>query len=240
VSIRGTFGAVGALALALAGWAATRPAPAADSHEPSSLLVALRDRRFLGGLWLNTLPALLFGVMIVLVPLTLDDAGFGAFAIGLVFLGSGLAETVANPLLGQFSDRRGRLLPIRLALAASVLVAAAFAFASRPALVVALVALAAISFGGFYTPGMALVSDRAESIGLAQGLGFGIMNTAWALGNMTGPVAGGALAAVAGDAPPYLLAAGLCLLTLAATFREPESARAPSARRVDASNRAHR
>ncbi len=240
VSIRGTFGAVGALALALAGWAATRPAPAADSHEPSSLLVALRDRRFLGGLWLNTLPALLFGVMIVLVPLTLDDAGFGAFAIGLVFLGSGLAETVANPLLGQFSDRRGRLLPIRLALAASVLVAAAFAFASRPALVVALVALAAISFGGFYTPGMALVSDRAESIGLAQGLGFGIMNTAWALGNMTGPVAGGAVAAVAGDALPYLLVSGLCLVTLAATFREPESARAPSARRVDASNRAHR
>ncbi|MEJ7568778.1 MAG: MFS transporter [Gaiellaceae bacterium] len=240
VSIRGTFGAVGALALALAGWAATRPAPAADSHEPSSLLVALRDRRFLGGLWLNTLPALLFGVMIVLVPLTLDDAGFGAFAIGLVFLGSGLAETVANPLLGQFSDRRGRLLPIRLALAASVLVAAAFAFASRPALVVALVALAAISFGGFYTPGMALVSDRAESIGLAQGLGFGIMNTAWALGNMTGPVAGGAFAAVAGDALPYLLVSGLCLVTLAATFREPESARAPSARRVDASNRAHR
>ncbi|MBA3788274.1 MAG: MFS transporter [Actinobacteria bacterium] len=237
VSIRGTFGAVGALALALAGWAAARPTPAADPHEPSSLLVALRDRRFLGGLWLNTLPALLFGVMIVLVPLTLDDAGFGAFAIGLVFLGSGLAETVANPLLGRFSDRRGRLLPIRLALAGSILVAAAFAFASRPALVVALVALAAISFGGFYTPGMALVSDRAESIGVAQGLGFGIMNTAWALGNMTGPVAGGALAAVAGDALPYLLAAGLCLLTLAATFREPESARVPSRRRVDASNR---
>ena len=240
VSIRGTFGAVGALALALAGWAAARPTPAADPHEPSSLLVALRDRRFLGGLWLNTLPALLFGVMIVLVPLTLDDAGFGAFAIGLVFLGSGLAETVANPLLGRFSDRRGRLLPIRLALAGSILVAAAFAFASRPALVVALVALAAISFGGFYTPGMALVSDRAESIGVAQGLGFGIMNTAWALGNMTGPVAGGALAAVAGDALPYLLVSGLCLVTLAATFREPESARAPSARRADASNRAHR
>ena len=80
---------------------------------------------------------------------------------------------------------------------------------------IALVVLAAISFGGFYTPGMALVSDRAEAVGLAQGLGFGIMNTAWALGNMTGPVAGGALADAAGDALPYLLAAGLCLLTLA-------------------------
>ncbi|MCP9485846.1 MAG: MFS transporter [Gaiellaceae bacterium MAG52_C11] len=240
VSIRATFGAVGAIALAFAGFAATRPAAAADPHEPASLLLALHDRRFLGGLWLNTLPALLFGLMVVLVPLTLADGGFGAFAIGLVFLGAGLAETVANPLLGRFSDRRGRLLPIRLALAASVLVAAAFAFASRPALVVALVALAAISFGGFYTPGMALVSDRAESVGLAQGLGFGIMNTAWALGNMTGPIAGGALAEAAGDALPYLLAAGLCLVTLAATFRQPGSARAPSVHPADASSRARR
>ena len=240
VSIRATFGAVGAVALAFAAFAATRPTAPADPHEPASLLLALRDRRFLGGLWLNTLPALLFGVMVVLVPLTLDDAGFGALAIGLVFLGSGLAETVVNPLLGRLSDRRGRLLPIRLALAASLLVAGAFAFASRPALLVALVALAAISFGGIYTPGMALVSDRAEAVGLAQGLGFGIMNTAWALGNMTGPVAGGALAEAAGDALPYLLAAGLCLLTLAVTFTLPESARAPSARPADASGRAPR
>ena len=87
---------------------------------------------------------------------------------------------------------------------------------------------------------MALVSDRAEAVGLAQGLGFGIMNTAWALGNMTGPVAGGALAEAAGDALPYLLAAGLCLLTLAVTFTLPESARAPSARPADASGRAPR
>ena len=235
VSIRGTFGAVGLIALGLAGWSASRPSAAADPHEPASLLLALRDRRFLGGLWLNALPAMLFGVLVVLAPLSLDDAGFGALAIGLVFFGAGLAETVANPLLGRFSDRRGRLLPIRLALAASVLVAAGFAFASRPALVVALIVLAAISFGGFYTPGMALVSDRAESVGLAQALGFGIMNTAWALGNMTGPVAGGKLADLAGDALPYLLAAGLCMLTLVATFRRPESARAPTGHPADAS-----
>jgi MFS family permease len=240
VSIRATFGAVGAIALAFAAFAAKRPAAPADPHEPASLLLALRDRRFLGGLWLNTLPALLFGVMVVLVPLSLDDAGFGALAIGVVFLCSGLAETVVNPLLGRLSDRRGRLLPIRLALGASLLVAGAFAFASRPALLVALVALAAISFGGIYTPGMALVSDRAEAVGLAQGLGFGIMNTAWALGNMTGPVAGGALAEAAGDALPYLLASGLCLLTLAVTFTLPGTARAPSARPADASGRAPR
>jgi len=43
------------------------------------------------------------------------------------------------------------------------------------------------------------------------------MNSAWALGNVTGPVAGGALASAFGDAVPYLLGAALCALTLVAT-----------------------
>ena len=122
-----------------------------------------------------------------------------------------------NPLLGRFSDRRGRLLPIRLALAASVVVAVAFAAARDPYVVSLLAVLAAIAFGAFYTPGMALVSDRAEAAGLSQAIGFGIMNTAWALGNMSGPAVAGALAEAAGDALPYLLGGALCALTLAAT-----------------------
>jgi MFS family permease len=239
VSIRGTFGAVGIVAVALAAWAATRPAATEEPSTPSSLARAVRDPAFLGGLWLNTLPALLFGLMVVLVPLALDEAGLGAIAIGLVFLGSGLLETAFNPLLGRFSDRRGRLLPIRVALTASIVVAVAFAFASRPLFLIPLVCLAALAFGGFYTPGLALVSDRTEAVGLAQGMGFGIMNTAWALGNMTGPSAGGALAAVAGDALPYLLAAALCALTLLASFRAG-SARAPSPRPADAASSARR
>jgi MFS family permease len=43
------------------------------------------------------------------------------------------------------------------------------------------------------------------------------MNSAWALGNMTGPIAGGALASAFGDAVPYLLGGVLCALTLLAT-----------------------
>ena len=61
---------------------------------------------------------------------------------------------------------------------------------------------------------MALVSDRAEAVGLSQAIGFGIMNTAWALGNMTGPALAGTIADAAGDGRPYVLAAALCVLTL--------------------------
>ena len=148
------------------------PRPAASPPEeqaPGAVGRAFADRSFLGGLWLNTLPALLFGMLVVLVPLQLDDGGFTPFAIGAVFLVAGLLETVVNPLLGRFSDRRGRLLPIRVALAASIAVALAFAVARDPYAVAFLAVLAAISFGAFYTPGMALVSDRAEAGGPLAG-----------------------------------------------------------------------
>ena len=185
----------------------------------------------MGGLWLNTLPAFLFGTLVVLVPLRLDDGGFTPVAIGAVFLFAGIIETAVNPFLGRLSDRRGRLLPIRAALIGSVAVALAFAVARDPYVVAVLAVLAAVTFGGFYTPGMALVSDRTELAGLTQALGFGIMNTAWALGNVTGPALAGTIADATGDAGPYLLAAALCALTLGATMRASArlgTARAPT------------
>jgi MFS family permease len=243
VGIEAAFAATGVVAVVLAAWSAASPDAPAEQPEPGAVRRAFADRRFVGGLWLNLLPALLFGLLDVLAPLRLDVGGLGPLAIGAVFVGAGLMETILNPLVGRFSDRRGRLLPTRLALAASVAVAAALAFAEQPIFVILLVCAAAIAFGGFYTPGMALVSDRAEYAGLAQGLGFGIMNSAWAVGNLIGPSAGGALADATSDAVPYLLAGALCLLTLALTTTvrplrraaaAPESARVPTPRRADA------
>jgi MFS family permease len=178
----------------------------------------LHDRAFLGGLWLNTLPAFFFGTLDVLVPLHLDDAGYGALAIAAVFVAAGIVEIFVNPVVGRVSDRRGRLLPVRVALAASIVVSVAFALAVEPVVVAGLVIAASITYGGFYTPGMALVSDRAERAGLAQGVGFGVTNTAWALGELSGPAIGGGLAQAFGDAVPYLLCGGLCGVTLVAAL----------------------
>ncbi len=180
---------------------------------------AFRDIRFLGGLWLNTLPALLFGILVVLAPLALDDAGWSTLGIAAVFFGAGLIEVVLNPFLGRATDRLGRLLPIRFALAGSIAVAVMLAASSEPILTAVLIGAAGISFGSLYTPGMALTSHRAESAGLAQGLAFGVMNTAWAVGALIGPSLGGALAESQGDPAPYLVGAALCALTLVASYR---------------------
>jgi MFS family permease len=66
---------------------------------------------------------------------------------------------------------------------------------------------------------MALLSDAAERIGLAQALGFGLMNAAWGGGNALGPALGGGLADAAGDALPFALMSALCALTLLALTR---------------------
>jgi MFS family permease len=213
VGVKAAFLAVSGIGVALIGWAAaTAPAPAEDQRLLEGLR-GLRGRELYAGGWLIVLPALLFGVLIVLVPLRLDRFGWGTIAIGAVFLATTALEVVLNPLLGRLTDRRGRLQPVRAALLGSIVVSLALAWAGRPAVIVPLVLAAGIAYGSFYTPGLALISDGAERRGVAQGLAFGFMNAGWAVGAIVGPAVGGALAGAAGDAVPYLIMAGLCSAT---------------------------
>jgi MFS family permease len=214
VGTRPAFVAVGGVALALAAWALRTPPVAAEPQSPRALLPALRQPLLLGALWLMVLPALLFGVVAVLVPLELGDAGWSAVAIAALFIGAAAVEMVIAPLLGRVSDRRGRLLPLRFALVAAVVVTFGLALAGSPFLIAPLVVAASIAFGSFWAPAMALLSDAAERIGLAQALGFGLMNAAWGGGNSVGPALGGGLADLGGDALPYALMGTLCAVTL--------------------------
>ncbi len=127
-----------------------------------------------------TLPALLFGTLIVLMPLSLDEAGFGAVAIGAVWLVAAALEAVLNPVIGHASDRFGELAPVRIGLVAAIVVSLLLAVLSGPVALVVLTLAAGIAYGGFYTPSLLLLSDSAERIGLAQGLVFGLMGLAWA------------------------------------------------------------
>jgi MFS family permease len=214
--VRATFIGVSVLGIVLGGWVLATPGV---EPQPQSLSALGRaDRRLYGGLWLLVLPALLFGVLSVLVPLTLHDDGWGGVAIGAVFLVTAGVEVVLNPLLGRFTDSRGLMLPVRLALVGSVAVSLAFAAADAAPLVAGLVLVAGFTYGAFYTPGMALLTDAAEKRNIAPALAFGAMNGAWAAGNVVGPALGGWLAEVAGDSLPYLLLAAVCLITLAGTM----------------------
>src|ERR671931_2383706 len=145
--VRVTFLVVSAVGLALCAWVLATPGAAPQPHPLSTLRRA--DRRLVGGLWLLVLPALLFGVLVVLVPLKLHADGWGGVAIGAVFLVTAAVEVVLNPLLGRLTDRRGRLVPVRLALVGSVAVSLGLAWAGPAPLVAALALAAGLAYGAF-------------------------------------------------------------------------------------------
>jgi len=224
VGIRAAFLGVTVAGGALLTWAAATPGGAPERQTLRGGLIAVRERSLLAGLWLIALPALLFGVLIVLVPLQLHRHGWGTIAIGALFLSTTALETVLNPMLGRLTDRHGRMRPVRAALVGSIVVSGALAWATQPALIAPLVLAAGIAYGAFYTPGLALISHGADLAGVAQGLAFGLMNACWGLGALIGPAAGGALAGASGDSVPYLLLAGVCLTTYVGTrlgYAEP-------------------
>jgi MFS family permease len=230
VGPREVFIGLAGLTVVLIVWTLRTPPAAAVPPRPGALSRALRTPEIRQALWLMSVPALVFGVVGVLVPLKLDNAGWSATAIAVAWVVSAAIEMVLAPLIGRVSDRKGRLLPLRVALMGAVAVLVGFAFANRPAVIVPILIVSGITFGGFWAPAMALLSDAADRIGLAQGLAFGLMNVAWGAGNALGPVIGGSLADAAGDALPFLVLAVFCLMTLASLgvagtrrIRVPES-----------------
>jgi MFS family permease len=186
---------------------------------------AMSSRPVLTATWYVAAPSALFGVVSVLVPLRIHELGGGAGLIAAGFTAGAALEGVLAPLVGRISDRAGRLRPY-----AAGMVVCAFAIVLVPpaqALGVLIAALIVFSLGAglCFAPSLTMLSDSAEATGLHQGFAAGLTNMAWAGGQVSGGVGGGALAYAAGDALPCLLAAGLLLATALAAWQAGERER---------------
>ena len=96
-----------------------------ERDEPQGLSAAFgatRDRSVVTALWLTALAGMAFGVLDVLAPLRLSQLGATPIVIGGTFLAAAALETGLSPLTGRLSDRSGPYLPVRISLAAGVLV----------------------------------------------------------------------------------------------------------------------
>jgi MFS family permease len=218
------FGAAGLAAIGLAGWAIFTPAPPPTKRQPLGvLLAALRSRRIALGVWLVALPALVFGTLTVLAPLRLEVLGFGAVAIGALWLGTAAIEAFVNPVVGRISDRIGRFPPMRVSVFAGGIVCLLLPWPGNAYALAALVVFAGVSFGSIWTPAMAFLSDVAEHRGLDYAYAFVVVNLAWAPGQAVGSSGSGALAHFTSDTVPYLLLAATCLLTFALLWRSRSS-----------------
>ncbi len=203
------------LAVALWAWFTPAPGPLPSGNKPfAAVFAAVFEPRLATGLLLIGFSPLLFGVLTVLAPLTLSEFGWGAAAIGGVFLVAALFEAAVHPLLGRWSDRAGYRPPVVAGLLASLAVLITLPLAPAAPLVALLVVLAGGAFNAPLIPGTALLSRSAENAGIAGALAFGAANFAWASGYAIGASLGGTLADLGGDALSYLSLAAACLLAL--------------------------
>ena len=211
------FSAVVLVTAGLAAAVAMLPRPPATEIDPGrpSLSRQLRRPAIVLGMWLVALPAIASGAMNVLGPLRLGRLGAGAAGIGATFLVAAAIEATISPLVGQLSDRRGRMLPLRVGLGAAAIVLLFFTLPNTALLLAVVIVLETVALGTFWAPAMAMLSDAADSHGMSQGYALALVNFAWAAGQIAGAGGGGSLAKTAGDAAPFVLAAALCALTLA-------------------------
>jgi predicted MFS family arabinose efflux permease len=215
------FSSVVVIAGALAAWALATPAPprAATPQAVGVILRAAARPAVLSAGWLVVLPAAAFAAMAVVGALRLDDLGASGLVVGATFLTGAAVEAAISPSIGRWSDRRGRLVPIRAGLLASAAALVLFTLPQSIALLSIAMVVVTVTLVFFWGPAIALLADATEAAGLHLAIGFAFVNLAWAVGQVVGSAAGGALADHAGDAVAPLLLAALALVTLAAFAR---------------------
>jgi MFS family permease len=164
-------------------------------------------------------PSVLFGVMAVLIPLRIHDLGGGPGVVAGGFMAGAGVEAALSAWVGRVSDRIGRTRPY---FAGMVFCAAAIAVLPLPeglGLVLALLVALSVGAGICFAPSLAMLSDAAEAGGLHQGLAAGLINVAWAAGQVLGSIGGGAAATAAGDALPSLTVAAMLVATALAVWQ---------------------
>ncbi len=209
------FTAIGLVAAGLLCWTLLTPGPRAEGARAAPVrLRGLVGWRMGSALWLGALGGVLTAVLAVLAPLDLARRGVAAAGIALVFFVAALIRTVGSPVLGRWVDRRGHRAPLQAGLAAAVTVSLLLAVVAGPWPSAVTVVVAGAAYSAFWVPAMSMVSVASGPSTRAVWLGFGLWNLAWGVGWTVGSAGGGALAAAVGDAPPYLLLAGLSLATM--------------------------
>jgi MFS family permease len=223
------FSAVVLVAAALAAAVAILPRPPAPERRAAgpSLGRQLRHPAIALGLWLVAIPAAASGTINVLAPLRLSQLGAGAAGIGATFLVAAAIEAWMSPVVGRLSDRRGRMLPLRIGLGAAAVALLLFTLPRTGFLLAAVIVVETVALGAFWAPAMALLSDAADLKGMSQAYALGLTNFAWAGGQIAGAAGGGALAKAAGDAVPFAVSAALCVATLALMLCSPVRAALP-------------
>ena len=142
----------------------------------------------------------LWAVLESTLPLHFDAVlRFGPAEIGLCFAAAALTHTLTSPLMGHLSDRIGRKKVLVIGLALSMVFIPLPVFFRQTVFVVgAMMALGSIA-SLIMSPSSPAVADAVEKTGSTSfGSAFSILNIAYAVGMMVGPLVGSALVQLLG------------------------------------------
>lgn len=167
----------------------------------------LRDHQGASALALMFFVGGLGGLVNLLVPLRLHADGFTAGSIGIAFTASTALFVVVSAGVSQLGERVPLLTACGLAsLALGILLVVPVVATSAVMLLVFLV-LRAPLWSVVSTISNPLSARGSERAGVGTGFGLALMNLCWAVGNLAGPLAGGAVAGAFGDRPVFAFAA---------------------------------
>ena len=129
------------------------------------------------------------GAIEVLLPLQFAHMGWSRQDIGLFFSAWGLAMFIVQPVIGWWSDRRGRREPIRFGLLAAAGLVPTMFYALDSAWLLPLAVATIIALSAALVPTLPLMVDNLTEG--QSGRAFGFYNMAFSLGIVFGPWAGG-------------------------------------------------
>jgi DHA1 family tetracycline resistance protein-like MFS transporter len=151
-----------------------------------------------------------FGIIIPLLPFYAETFGASPFVIGLLFASFSMAQLIAAPLLGAWSDRWGRRPVLILSLIGTAVSFSMLAMAGSLVMLFAARIVDGLS-GGNITTARAYIADVTPVQDRAKA--YGVLGAAFGLGFIIGPALGAAFSRISYTAPIWVAVA----VTLAAT-----------------------
>ncbi len=161
-----------------------------------------------------------FGIIIPLLPFYAQTFGASPLVIGLLFASFSLAQLVASPVLGHWSDTWGRRPVLILSLLGTVVSFVMLAIAHSLAMLFAARLVDGLS-GGNITTARAYIGDIATDENRAKYFGF--LGASFGLGFIIGPGLSGVFARISYTAPIWAAAAITLAATLLAWWWLPET-----------------
>lgn len=161
------------------------------------------------------------GLVSPLLPLYASNMGASGLELGMIFAGYGIVNSVATPIIGRLSDRRGRKLFLSIGLASYAIISLGYVWAANVSQLV-LVRLLLGGAGAMIVPiALAYIGDLSPEG--EEGKWMGYANAAFFSGFGIGPLLGGALAERFGMNASFYAMGGLSLLAfLVAVLFLPE------------------